>query len=147
MSITFSLISQDKVVSEADVDEILIPTQSGQIGVLPGHVDLVTLLQTGEIVVKSHGKTDSFAVFGGVAEINGKEVVIMADRAERVSDIDLALAEEAKKRAEAMVKEAQTDEDMAHAMALLERNINRIRLAQTKRHHYGSHQHTPENIQ
>lgn len=146
MPITFSLISQDKTVTEAEVDEVLIPTQTGQIGVLPGHVDLVTLLATGEITVKSHGKNDYFAVFGGVAEINSKEVVILADRAERVTDIDLAAAEEAQRKAAMMVKEAKSEEEMAHAMALLERNINRIQLVKT-RHHHGSHQHTPESIQ
>ncbi len=67
MSITFSLISQDKVVVESEVDEILVPTTNGQVGVLPHHVQLITQLKTGEVVTKLGTKTDHFAVFGGVA--------------------------------------------------------------------------------
>lgn len=146
MSFNLTIISQDKVVKDTEVDEVLVPTAMGQIGVLSHHMDMVSLLQTGEIVVTSHGKTEHFAVFGGVAQINGKEVKILADRAEPVSDINLAQAEEAHRRAEAMVKEAKDDVEMAYAQGLLERNLNRIRLVKNRRHH-GSHQHTPESIQ
>jgi len=146
MSFNLNIISQDKIVRDSEVDEVLIPTPLGQIGVLQNHEDLVTLIQTGEIIVRSHGKLEHFAVFGGVAQISGKEVKILADRAEPVSEINLAQAEEAHKRAEALVKEAKDDTELAYAQGLLERNLNRIRLVKTRRHH-GSHQHTPESIQ
>ncbi len=134
MSMTFSLISQDKVVAESEVDELLIPTTSGQIGVLPGHVDLVTEIQTGEIIAKKDQHTDYFAVFGGVAEIHGKEVTVLADRAEHAADIDLAAAEAAKRQAEELVKNASNHVELSQASALLERNVNRIKIAQIRHH-------------
>ncbi len=146
MSITFSLISQDKVVAESEVDEVQLPTTSGQIGVLPHHLDLVTVLQTGEISTKKGGREDHFAVYGGFAEVNAKEVVVLADRAEHVDEIDLARAEQAKRDAEAMKETAQTDIELAHALGLIERNINRIALVNRRRHH-GSHPRSPESIQ
>ena len=147
MSITFSLISQDKVVDELDVDEILLPTPNGQIGVLPHHVDLITLIQTGEIITKSHGKESHYAVFGGFAEINGKTVTVLADRAEHVDSIDLATAEQARRNAEEFIKHAKDEQELAHAMGLLERNLNRIQIAKRRRRHTGSHPKTPESIQ
>lgn len=147
MSITFSLISQDKVVDELDADEVLLPTPNGQIGVLPHHVDLITLIQTGEIITKSHGKESHYAVFGGFAQINGKEVVVLADRAEHVDSIDLATAEQAHKNAEDLVKHAKDEQELAHAMGLLERNLNRIDVVKRRRRHTGSHPRTPESIQ
>jgi len=135
MSLTFSLIGQDKVITESEVDEVLLPTESGYIGVLPHHADLVTLIKTGEITTKHQGKEQYFAVFGGMAQITSKEVVVLADRAEQVDTIDLAMAEEAKKKAEQMVAEAKDHVELAHATGLLERNINRIELVKRRRSH------------
>ncbi len=140
MSIAFSLISQDKIVTEAQVDEVLLPTTSGQIGVLEHHVSLVTVLKTGEITTKSSNKLDHFAVFGGVAQINGQEVVVLADRAEHVDEIDLAKAEQAKLEAEKLKDTATTDIELAHAYALIERNLNRITIIKHRRHkHHSPH--------
>ncbi len=133
--ITFSLISQDKVVTETEADEVLLPTVSGQIGVLQHHVDLVTVLKTGEVTTKKGGKEDHFAVFGGVAQVNGKEVVVLADRAEHVDEIDLAKAEQAKRDAEKLSETAKTDIELAHAYALIERNLNRIAIIKHRRGH------------
>lgn len=140
MSITFSLISQDKVVSEQEVDEVLLPTTSGEIGVLPHHVDLITVLKTGEITARKSGKDDHFAVFGGVAHINGKEVVVLADRAEHVTEIDLAKAETAKRDAEKLKEAAVNEHEMTTALGLIERNINRIEIVKRRRSHS---RHTP----
>ncbi len=134
MSIQFSLISQDKVVTESEADEVLIPTAMGQIGVLPHHVDLITQLKTGEVTVIKAGREDHFAVYGGVAQVSTKEVIILADRAEQVADIDLAKAEQAKRDAEKLKETAQTDIELAHAYALIERNLNRIALVKKRRH-------------
>ena len=134
MSITFSLISQDRVVTETEVDEVLIPTPLGQIGVLEHHAQLVTLLATGEVTTKKGGRLDHYAVFGGAAQINEKEVVLLADRAEHVDELDLAKAEQAKKQAEEMHHNAQNSIDQAAAMALIERNLNRISIIKRRRH-------------
>jgi F-type H+-transporting ATPase subunit epsilon len=145
MSITFSLISQDKVVDELEADEVLLPTTNGQIGILPNHVDLITTIQTGEITIKSHGKESHYAVFGGFAEITGKEVTVLADRAEHADSIDLAAAEQAHRNAEAMLKDAKDDQELSHALGLIERNLNRIDIVKRRRH--TSHHKTPESLQ
>lgn len=137
MSITFSLISQDKVVTETEADVILLPTTEGQIAVLPHHVQLISRLKTGEVVAKIGSKTDHFAVFGGVAQVMEREVVVLADRAEHVDEIDLAKAEHAMKDAEKLRDTAVTDIELAHAYGLIERNLNRI--AVVRRHRSRRH--------
>ncbi len=144
MKINFSLISHDRVVAETSVDEVLLPTKNGQIGVLPYHMNLITVMQTGEITTNNLGKLDHYAVFGGVAEINGESVVVLADRAEHVDEIDLAKAEEAKERAKKMLAESKNKTSADKARALLERNNNRIK---TVRRHRPHHHHPPENVQ
>ncbi|MFA6082567.1 MAG: ATP synthase F1 subunit epsilon [Patescibacteria group bacterium] len=145
MSITFSLISQDRVVDEFEVDEVLLPTTLGEIGVLPNHVNLITMIKTGEITTHSSNKTNHFSVFGGVAEITDKTVTVMADRAEHVDSIDLAAAEAAVKAATSLQDKAKNDVEFAHAAALLERNLNRINVVKRHRHH-STRTHQSDNL-
>src|SRR5262245_28091350 len=93
------IITPEKTVLSEEVDEVLVPTNKGQMGVLPHHINIVTSLTPGEIIIKSKSKNSSIAVSGGFLEVNKGKITLLADYAEHSSDIDLAQAEAAEKRA------------------------------------------------
>jgi len=96
------LTPENKVISD-DIDEVLVPTEKGQIGVLPHHINIVTKLTPGEIIIKSKGKENIIAVSGGFLEVKKDLVTILSDYAEHAKDIDIEKATEAQKRAEELL--------------------------------------------
>jgi F-type H+-transporting ATPase subunit epsilon len=128
----FKLVTPDGVTYEDDaVTEVILPSSTGQIGVLPKHIPLVSILMPGEIVVKKTDHEVSLAVSGGVIEVRpNDEVYVMADTAERAEHIDLSRAEAAKKRAEELLKRenAAADVDFARLQAVIERETARMRV-------------------
>jgi F-type H+-transporting ATPase subunit epsilon len=129
--IKFKIVTPEKTVYEAEIDQVTLPTQEGEITVLPGHIPLISVLQAGELVAKTDGKEIAMAVSGGIVEVRKNELVILADTAERAEEIDLKRAEEARERAEKLKEERiHTDESQyATAAAILEKNLARIRVA------------------
>jgi F-type H+-transporting ATPase subunit epsilon len=95
----------------------------------------ITVLGFGEIVLKKDGQESTLAVSGGFVEFNKNELVVLADMAERAEEIDLARAEEAKKKAEESMKQKITMDESEYAMvaAAIERESARIKVA--KKHH------------
>jgi F-type H+-transporting ATPase subunit epsilon len=129
--IKFKIVTPEKTVYEAEIDQVTLPTQEGEITVLPGHIPLISVLQAGELVAKVGGEEIAMAVSGGIVEVRKNELVILADTAERAEEIDLKRAEEARQRAEKLKDEKiRTDETTyATAAAILEKNLARIRVA------------------
>lgn len=124
----------EKTVFDQEVQTVTIPGADGEIGVLENHVPLVTPLALGEIVAKSNGEEFFMAVSGGMVEVQPHRVLILADQAERAEEIDLELAEEARKRAERIMKEKHTDEEsFASAEAELQRALLHIKLAKRRK--------------
>lgn len=99
------------------VDQVILPTELGQITVLPEHTYLVSILKPGELVVKADGKEFPLAVAGGVIEVFENTLVVLADSAEHITDIDTAAAEAEAKR---LAKELESAEkvDVATYTAL-----------------------------
>ena len=80
MKLKLTIISKDKIVYNGDADAVFVPTQTGIIEVLPEHMQLISALQKGEIIVKSSDGEKIFKVTGGVLEVRQKSnVVILAD--------------------------------------------------------------------
>jgi F-type H+-transporting ATPase subunit epsilon len=104
MKLILEVITPIAVVLKEEVDEITVPTESGEISILPNHVDLVTKLKHGEMVIKRNNKTELFAIMGGFLEITNNHVSILADHAIRATDIEISKVEEAKQRAEKAMK-------------------------------------------
>jgi F-type H+-transporting ATPase subunit epsilon len=104
MPILCEIISQDRIVFRGDVDIVILPGVEGEMGILPHHAPLLTVLKYGVITVRSEGEEDYFTVAGGVAEVKGDVVVILADAAENVVEIDAQRAEAAKRSAEELLK-------------------------------------------
>lgn len=128
------IITPEKSVYSDTVDAVTIPTVTGEITVLPHHVPLVSQIASGELVVKKGNKDQSIAITGGFLEVNNNIITVLADYAVRSEEIEIAKAEEAKKRAEKMAAETVGKEGFAEAEAALRRSLLELHVA-TKRKH------------
>lgn len=111
MPIRCEIVSQDRTVFQDDVDIVILPGSAGEMGILPHHAPVLTILKYGVIKIRKGGKEELFAVAGGVAEVQPTIVTILADAAENIADIDITRARAAKKRAEDALAKIKPDED------------------------------------
>jgi len=100
MTIRCEIVSQDRTVFQGDVDIVILPGVAGEMGILPHHAPVLTILKYGVIKIRKDGKEELFSVAGGMAEVQPEIVTILADAAENIEDIDITRALAAKKRAE-----------------------------------------------
>jgi F-type H+-transporting ATPase subunit epsilon len=107
MSIKLEIVTPEKTVYSELVDSVVLPTTSGEIGILPGHIPLITELMAGELAVTKEGALDLLAVDIGFAQVIGDTVSVLTEAAVDIEDIDLGAAEEAQRRAEQALKEAE----------------------------------------
>jgi len=116
MTIRCEIVSQDRTVFAGDVDIVVLPGSSGEMGILPHHAPVLTTLKYGVIKVRVKGKEELFVVAGGVAEVQPDIVTVLADRgSENIQEIDVDRAIAAKKRAEEFLsKNAPVDEKTDH---------------------------------
>ncbi|WP_322509798.1 F0F1 ATP synthase subunit epsilon [Anaerolinea sp.] len=138
MPIRCEIVSQDRVVFAEDVDMVILPGGGGQMGVLPNHSPVLTTLQYGIIHVKKQGEEYYFTVAGGFAEIQPDQVTVLADAAENVEEINLQRAEEARRRAEDLLKQGipeDTDEYLNIQAALRRSNLRIEAVKRYRRHH------------
>ena len=135
--IHFKIATPERVLLDTTAESLTLPTEMGEITVLANHIPLVANLVAGEIKYKHQGKTDFFAVSGGVIEVRkGDEVVVLADTAEFGHEIDLKRAEEARDRAKRLMGEKVSDPKIFQdAAAAFGRNLARIRVAHKHRTH------------
>ncbi len=105
MPIHCEIVSQDRIVYQGDADMILLPGAAGEMGILPNHSPVLSTLQFGTIRVRTKGEEQYFTVAGGVVEVQPDQVTVLADAAENVEEIDVQRAEEARRRAEELLKE------------------------------------------
>lgn len=128
------VITAERVVFQGDVDEVVAPGSEGQLGILPHHAPLLTTLTYGELTLRRSGREDEFiAIGGGFMEVGPDHVIVLADSAERAEEIDVARAEAARQRAEAiMAQKRREEEEFARAEAALRRSIARLKVARRK---------------
>ena len=132
----FKIVTPEKVIYENEISQVSIPTMSGEITVLPNHIPLVSALKAGELKIKDKDGEHNMAVSGGFLEVRGNnEIVILADHAERVADIDITKAEEARARAEEQMKNIKNvqDVDYARIQAMIDRETNKLKIAKKYR--------------
>jgi len=129
--IKFKIVTPERTVTEEMVDSATIPTADGEITILPNHRSYIATLRTGELMLRKGKEENYIYVSGGFIEFNNNELVVLADAAERAEEIDLKLAEVAKKRAEEIKKQEITldDEEYARVAAAIERESARIKIA------------------
>ena len=132
-TVRLDIVTAERLVFSEDVEAIVAPGVEGQLGILPHHTPLMTMLQPGELRVRKGGEELSLAISGGFLEVRPDRVIILADAAERVEEIDATRAEEAKRRAQERLHERAPDTDMALTEASLRRSLARLKVAERRR--------------
>lgn len=124
------IVSPDGIIYKDDIEELSLPTTKGEITILPHHIPLYAKLEEGEAVIKKGGKRTSIAVLGGMVEIGRETVSIITDYAIRAESIEMARAEEAKKRAEEVIKNKEENVDYTMIDRDLKKSILELKVAQ-----------------
>ncbi len=93
MSLTLRVLAPDQSVFDDTADEIILPSTTGLLGVLPGHISMVTAIDFGVLRVLKNGNWNSIALTGGFAEVESNEVTVLVNKAEMGRNIDSAKAE------------------------------------------------------
>jgi F-type H+-transporting ATPase subunit epsilon len=131
--IRLEFVTPDRTIIHDDVDEVVLPGEEGDFGVLPGHAPMLALLRIGPMWYRK-GTDKAFAfVAGGFAEVVGDRVTVLAQIAERAEDIDLARAEAAKHRAEQTIAKPPTEMDHELARIALMRAVTRLEVSKHAR--------------
>ena len=95
MSLTLRVLAPDQSVFDGTAEEVILPSTTGQVGILPGHVTMLAALDTGVMRLRSAGAWSTIALMGGFAEVEANEVTVLVNAAELGSSIDAAAAEAA----------------------------------------------------
>jgi len=132
---TFKLeiVTAEKMVYSDEVSALIVWGVEGQLGILPHHAPLMTMLQPGDLLIRKDKEEEILAVSGGFLEVRPDKVIVLADACERVDEIDIARAEEAKKRAQETMKAGPLTADAAVAEAALRRSLARLKVAERRR--------------
>lgn len=134
MADTFQLeiVTPEKKVVETRAEQAQIPGKNGYLGIMPGHAPLITELSVGEIIYRENSTEQRLAVAWGFAEVLPDKVTILAETAERPSEIDVERARKAKERAEQRLASGDTDVDVERALDSLHRAETRLDVAGQK---------------
>ncbi|MFC1968307.1 F0F1 ATP synthase subunit epsilon [Chloroflexota bacterium] len=127
------IVTAEKVLYSEDVEVVIAPGVEGELGILPHHAPLMTILEQGELRFRRGGEEFALAISGGFLEVRGDKVVVLADAAERADEIDMSRAEEAKRRAQERLALRPPGIDMARAEAALHRSLVRLKVAGKRR--------------
>jgi F-type H+-transporting ATPase subunit epsilon len=111
MTLTIRVIAPDKTVWDSEADEVILPSTTGQLGILSGHAPLLTALDTGVMRVRPGKDWVAIALMGGFAEVENNEVTILVNGAERGDKIDKETARAAFTEAEARFNQVQNSEN------------------------------------
>jgi len=126
-SFTLKLIAPDGVKYEQEATEVILPTDRGEIGVLPNHMPLIALLKPGEIVIKNGSSTHNLATEGGLVEVANNVVKVLADTAEDAGSLDELKIIEAKKAAELVRDSAQNEVEYNEAAVMIEKQLAKLK--------------------
>jgi F-type H+-transporting ATPase subunit epsilon len=137
MPLLLEIVTPERLAYSDTVDAVTLPGSEGELGVLPHHAPLVSMLGVGELRIRKGGNEESFAIVGGFLQVLPDKVVVMAETADMASEIDLDRAEEARREAErALATGFHEAADLASARAALQQALLRIRVAE-RRHREG----------
>ena len=123
------VVTRERKIVEADVDEVILPAYDGEIGVLPGHTPLLAMLKVGIMRYRAGGKTSSLVLTWGFAEVLPDRVIVMAETARLPAEIDAAAAEQSRREAEKEMADLSShDPEFAIVEARLEESVAMINL-------------------
>lgn len=144
-SIALKILTPEKVIYEDEVNKIVVPTEAGEIGILPNHSPLVSIVIPGELRIEKDGQSEPIpmSISGGIVEIRpssllnniNSEVIILASRSEFATEIDIEKAEEAYARAKRAMEETENlgDVDFAKFQAIMDRELSIIKIGKKYR--------------
>ena len=133
LKIHLEVVTPERKVLEADVDRVEVPGLGGELGILPGHTELISQLKPAGLLTYHIGDTKGeMSISDGFVEVSPDRVVVLADRAEKPEEIDLPRALELKEHAERQLQRAMSDPDIdvVRATADLERASINLKLAE-----------------
>jgi F-type H+-transporting ATPase subunit epsilon len=137
MPIELEIVTPERLAYSDTVDSVVLPGSEGEIGVLPHHAPLVSMLGVGELRIRKDGQEETFAIAGGFLQVRPDKVVVMAETADLASEIDLEKAQEARREAERALESGYSEgADLSDARAQLQQALLRIRVAE-RRHREG----------
>ncbi|MGO8947797.1 MAG: F0F1 ATP synthase subunit epsilon [Ktedonobacterales bacterium] len=138
------VVTAQQTVFQGEADMVIAPGSEGQLGILPEHAPLLTTLALGEMRIRHGGVDESLFVAGGFLEVNTDVVTVLADDAQRAEEIDVGHAEEARRRAEAILaQQGITADAESSAAGELERAIGRIKVAELHSNRIGTRRRPP----
>jgi F-type H+-transporting ATPase subunit epsilon len=143
MPMMLEIITAERQVYGEEVDMVIAPGIDGQLGILPHHAPLMTVLQPGEITIRKGGSDDYLAVTGGFLEVLGNRVSILADAAERSDEIDEERAQEAMRRAQERITGQPAEMELGRAVASMRRAQMRLDFVRRRRPRAGMGQPPP----
>ncbi|HEY4752677.1 MAG TPA: F0F1 ATP synthase subunit epsilon [Candidatus Limnocylindrales bacterium] len=134
MPLHLEIVTPERLAFSDDVDMVLVPGIEGEMGILPHHTPLVSLLGLGELRIRKGGQEESFAIAGGFVQVRPDKVVVMAETASMASEIDLEKAQEARKEAQRALESGfHEGADLATARAAMQQALLHIRVAERHR--------------
>jgi len=125
-TLKLEIVTPDGIVYSEDVEMVTLPCVEGEMGILPQHVELMTQLVPGEMIVRRGGRDGFMAVGEGLVDVTGKRVAILTDMAMPADKIDEARVEEARQRAEARLREKLSAEEIASLNASIARSLAQL---------------------
>lgn len=126
--ITLEIVTPERQVLVEQVDEVVLPSVEGYMGVLPGHAPLLAQLDVGEVSYRAGNERHFLAVTGGFAEVLRESVSILATACERAEEIDVERARKSRERAEAGLRLDASEHEFHRAAARLRRALCRIQV-------------------
>ncbi|NLP44010.1 MAG: F0F1 ATP synthase subunit epsilon [Peptococcaceae bacterium] len=126
----FNVVAPDGQVFNKEVEFVVVPGVTGEIGILPNHAPLVAGLGIGVIRYKDEGVDKKIAISGGFMEVANNKVTVLAKTAEKAEDIDVERAKAAKERAEKRLQERKPETDVVRAQIALQRALVRLKAAE-----------------
>ncbi len=137
MPLRLEIVTPERLAFSDEVDAVVLPGIEGELGVLPHHAPLVSMLGLGELRIRKGSTTESFAIVGGFLQVRPDKVVVMAETADMASEIDLEKARQAQREAERALETGYHEgADLAAARAALQQALLRVRVAE-RRHREG----------
>ena len=132
-TIKLEIITAERQVFSDDVNTVVAPGVEGELGILPHHAPLITMLKPGEVLIRKDSEETYLFVSGGFLEVRPDKIIILADACERADEIDIERAEAAKRRAEERLKTRTPELDVAQVQAALLRSLVRLKVAERRR--------------
>nr|QCI05023.1 ATP synthase CF1 subunit epsilon [Callithamnion tetricum] len=129
MTLKIRVIAPDKVVWDANAEEVILPSSTGQLGILKDHIPLLTALDIGVMRVKIDKEWKPIILLGGFAEIDKNNLTILVNGAEEINEIDINEAQDNLEKANNLLTEAVTNKEKIEATQTLRRAKAKLQAA------------------